>query len=230
MTKHIPFILITAFLLNFSFSLYAQDKTNTYQPFKTAEIYFEQNATDGDAEVVFKAKAGDDGMTKLKVVSPNGRTVIDFVAPDATMGIRSFHMESPEPESIDAIKEAYPEGVYKFSGTTVDGTEYMSEAALSHILPQTVTVQYPADEAENIETSQLKITWLPIKGAESYLIEVEQDELNVKVEAQLLNSQTTFSVPENFLQPDLEYKIVIGAESTIGNLNFVETSFKTVKE
>ena len=74
--------------------------------FETVEIYFEQNATDGDAEVVFKAKAGDDGMTKLKVFSPDGKTVIDFVAPDpSTLGIRQFHLESPEPGDIDAIKK-----------------------------------------------------------------------------------------------------------------------------
>ena len=47
-------------------------------------------------------------------------------------------------------KNAYPEGIYKFSGTTVDGTEFMGEAVLSHNLPEAIKIQHPADKAENV--------------------------------------------------------------------------------
>src|SRR5262245_60106580 len=52
--------------------------------FAVARVHFEQNASDGDAEVVFEAKGGPEGLSKLMVVSPDGRTVVDFTAPDAS--------------------------------------------------------------------------------------------------------------------------------------------------
>ena len=66
--------------------------------FAVTSVHFEQNATDRDVEVVFEIKGGDEGLAKLAAVSPDGRTVIDFTAPDAsTLGIRQFRFESPEP-------------------------------------------------------------------------------------------------------------------------------------
>ena len=37
-------------------------------PFPTASVHFEQNATDGDVEVVFKIKAEDEGLSELLVI------------------------------------------------------------------------------------------------------------------------------------------------------------------
>jgi hypothetical protein len=231
MTRKLIITAVAIFLFGTQFTAEAQDKKNSYEQFEDAKIYFEQNATDGDAEVVIKAKAGDNGMTKLKVVAPDGRVVVDFEALDAsTMGIRSFLMESPEPEKIKLIKKAYPEGIYKFSGTTTDGKNYMAEAVLSHVLPSVVKLEHPADEAENVSISGLEIKWSPVEGAEAYFVEVESDESDAKVEAQLLDSETSFFVPEKFLLPGIEYKIVIGAESAMGNLNFVEISFSTAEK
>ncbi|RMD96832.1 MAG: hypothetical protein D6814_10675, partial [Calditrichaeota bacterium] len=82
-------------------------------PFAQANAHFEQNITDGDVEVVFEIKAGDDGLTRLTVISPDGRTVLDFRAPDhSSLGMRQFRFESPEPGDIEALKSAYPEGNY----------------------------------------------------------------------------------------------------------------------
>ncbi|MCK5279379.1 MAG: fibronectin type III domain-containing protein [Cyclobacteriaceae bacterium] len=229
MTKQ--FLTIISALFLFGLQCRSQDKekkTSSTEPFETAEVYFEQNATDGDAEVVFKATAGDNGLTKLLVIAPDGRTVIDFEVPDqSTMGIRSFQLESPEPEDIEAVKKAYPSGVYKFSGTTTDGTAYFNEATLKHTLPSAVAIQHPANEAEDVSTKGLEITWSPIEGVEAYLIEVEQEDSDVKIEATLLSSETSFLVPEKFLLPDTEYKVVVGSVSEDGNLNFVELAFST---
>ena len=88
-------------------------------PFPVASVHLEQNATDGDMEVVFEVKGDQDGLAELLVVSPDGRPVVAFKAPDAsTLGIRQFRFESPEPTDAKALQAAYPEGVYAFSGTT----------------------------------------------------------------------------------------------------------------
>ena len=74
------------------------------EEFDTASVHFEQNATDGDVEVVFKAKADDEGLAKLTIVAPDGRTVADFRAPDpTTLGIREFELESPEPADVAGL-------------------------------------------------------------------------------------------------------------------------------
>ncbi len=229
MTKQILTISAVIFLLGIQCAAPdAEKKISSALPFDEAEVYFEQNTTDGDAEVVFKATAGDNGMTKLIVIAPDGRTVIDFKAPDpTTMGIRQFQVESPEPDDIEAVKKAYPSGVYSFSGTTTDGTAYQSEATLIHKLPSPVTIQYPADEEEDVSTLGFEITWSPIENVVAYLIEVEQEDSDVKIEATLLSSETSFLVPDKFLLPDLEYKVVIGTVSADGNLNFAEVVFYT---
>jgi hypothetical protein len=96
-------------------------------------------------------------------------------------------------------------------------------------LPDAIKIQHPANEAEDVPTKGLEIRWVSIEGAEIYLIEVESEDSDAKIEAQLLESETSFWVPEKFLLPGMEYKIVIGAESAMGNLNFVETTFTTEK-
>jgi hypothetical protein len=198
--------------------------------FPTASVHFEQNATDGDVEVVFRATGRGEGLAKLRVVGPDGRTVIDFAAPDAsTLGIREFQFESPEPPDVGRLKAAYPAGAYRFSGATASGKELRGEDALSHELPATTSFLAPAPEAEGVATSGLEIRWSPVAGVAGYLIEIEQDELDVRLEASLPGSASSFSVPDGFLRPGTEYELGIGTRSAQGNVSFVETSFTTAR-
>jgi hypothetical protein len=198
------------------------------EAFETAGVRFETNATDGDVEVVFEVKAGDAGLLKLKIVSPGGRTVVDFTAPDAsTLGIRQFQMESPEPADVASLKAAYPEGTYQFSGTDAEGTRFAGEATLSHQLPATASFQYPVEEAEDVPFEALVVTWPAIPNMAGYIVEIEQDELEVNVTARLPGNATSFAVPPGFLQAGTEYALAIGTVMENGNLSFVETSFTT---
>src|SRR5215210_2321449 len=88
----------------------AEKPATKAEPFELASARFEQNATDGDVEAVFEAIAGDDGLSKLTVVAPDGRTIVEFAAPSrAAMGMRQFRFESPEPKDGAALKKAFPE-------------------------------------------------------------------------------------------------------------------------
>ena len=60
-----------------------------------------------------------------------------------------------------------------------------------------------------------------------YIVEIEQDELETKVEAVLPGSSTTFAVPDGFLRPGTEYELAIGTVGDEGNISFVETKFTT---
>lgn len=208
-----------------------ESQTDPFMPFAVANVHFEQNATDGDVEVVFRVKSGKEGLAKLNVVSPDGRNVIDFTAPDSsTLGIRQFEYESPEPKEIKSLKSAYPEGIYIFTGTSITGVEFKSESKLSHQLPDTVFFVKPEKGAHDIGIMDLKITWTPINNVAAYIIEIEQDDLDVKIKAQLPGSVTTFAVPDGFLRPDTEYQLGIGTVLDDGNSSYVETTFTTGRE
>lgn len=197
-------------------------------PFAVATVRFEQNATDGDVEVLFEAKGGDKGLAKLTVVSPDGRTVIDFKASDpSTLGIRSFRFESPEPKDVEGLKAAYPKGVYRFAGATEAGEQFLGEATLNHKLPATVAFLNPTPEAEDVMTENLTISWTPVKNLANYLVVIEQEEQGLSITAKVAGSASSFAVPEGFLQPGTEYKIAVGTITAEGNMSIVETTFVT---
>jgi hypothetical protein len=209
----------------------ADKKSGSSAPFAVAKVRFEQNATDGDAEVVFEVKGGDTGLARLTVVSPDGRTVIDFTAPDAsTLGIRQFNFESPEPRSVERLRSAYPKGVYTFTGTTATGDKLRGSAGLSHRLPSTTSFLKPRSGARDVSIRNLVITWTPVKNVAAYIVSIEQDELDVNITARLPASVTIFAVPDGFLLPGTKYQLGIGTVTDDGNISFIETTFTTADQ
>lgn len=198
--------------------------------FEEVSVHFEQNASDGDVEVVFKANGGDEGLAKLKIVGPGGRIVVDFRAPDAsTLGMRQFEFESPEPPDAAAVKAAYPEGAYTFSAETLGGESLEAIASLSHRLPGVVSFVRPTPDEEGVATEGLRIRWTAVGGVEGYIVELEQEDLGVSLETRLPARSTSFVVPRGFLVPGAEYDLGIGTVSKEGNISFVETSFTTAE-
>ena len=232
MKKRIKIFGVLILLLSSQYLLtgYAQESSLS-QLFAVANVRFEKNATDGDVEVVFEVKGGDEGLAMLTVVSPDGRTVIHFTAPDSsTLGIRRFQFESPEPKDVDGLKAAYPEGVYKFSGFSINGKEFYSQSALNHNLPATVSFLQPHVDEEDVIKEGLKIKWTPVENLAAYIIEIDQEKLDVNLLVKLSGSVTEFSVPDGFLHSGLEYALSIGTVAKDGNSSFVETSFTIAEE
>jgi hypothetical protein len=198
------------------------------KPFATANVHFEQNATDGDVEVVFEIKGGADGLVGLTAVGPDGRTVISFEAPDAsTLGLRQFRFESPEPKDVASLKSAYPEGAYTFAGWTAGGDTLGGESTLSHRLPAPATFVQPRAEAKDVPTKGLVITWPPVKDISAYIVKIEQDDLGENIAARIPAAAPQFVVPAGFLRAGTEYQLGIGTVSDKGNISFVETTFTT---
>ena len=224
-------ILVSAFVLFPSdWARGAETKSAAAAPFGLASVHVDHNATDGDFEVVFEVKGGQDGLAELAVVAPDGRTVVAFKAPTAsTLGMRQFRFESPEPSDVKAIQAAYPQGVYRFSGKTFAGAKLAGTATLSHRLPKTTTFVKPAAAAEHVSVNGLKISWSAVEGVASYVVSITQDELNTNVTARLPSSATSFAVPDGFLLPGKKYTMSIGTVTPEGNASFVETTFTTEK-
>ena len=59
---------VTIYWASFGLAQITDKVTQPIEPFETANIRLEQNATDGDVEVVFEIKGGDDGLYELTVV------------------------------------------------------------------------------------------------------------------------------------------------------------------
>ena len=195
-------------------------------PFAVASVHFEQNATDGDVEVVFEVKGGDDGLASLTVTAPDGRTVVSASSPDSsTMGVRQYRFESPEPTDAARLKAAYPEGAYTLAAATATGERYAGTATLSHQLPAAAAVLTPADEAEAVPVRGVRVTWSPVPNAAAYVVTIEEADLTLSVT--LPGTATAFTVPDGLLQPGREYTLAVGAVLPGGNASFVETSFAT---
>jgi hypothetical protein len=196
--------------------------------FPVAKVRFEQNATDGDVEVVFDVTGRAAGLTSLVITAPDGRTVIDFKAPDrTTLGMRQFVLESPEPKDVAGLKAAYPEGEYSFHGATATGEKLEGKAALNHELPVTSEFVLPRANARDVPLDGLEIEWVPVQGMAAYIVEIEQDELDVNITAKLPGSAKSFVVPAGFLRPGQEYQLGIGTVSKAGNISYIETHFTT---
>jgi hypothetical protein len=224
-------VVMSAFLLVFSGSAQrAASEPAAPVPFPIATVHFEQNATDGDKEVVFQVKAETEGLDELIIRSPDGRTVVAFKAPDtSTLGMRQFRFETPEPPDFKALTAAFPEGAYEFSGRTTSGTNLVGKSILNHRLPATATVTQPAPETENVPIKDFKMSWSTVEGVASYIVSIDQRELDASFMVRLPGSSTSFALPDGFLVRGTKYKMAIGTVTGEGNTSFVETTFTTEK-
>ena len=204
------------------------DATYAAEEFPTASVHFEQNATDGDNEVVFQVKGGKDGLADLTIAAPNGRKVVAFSAPERiTLGMRQFRFESPEPQDITSLKAGYPEGEYVFSGKTFSGATFAGKSSLSHRLPATTTIVSPASQAQGVAAGKLRIRWRAVAGVYAYVVELKNDESTLSIAARLPGSSTSFAVPDGFLATGKRYKLAAGPVGREGNISFVESTFTT---
>jgi hypothetical protein len=198
------------------------------EKFERAAVRIEQNATDEDVEVVFEATSGDIGLATLRVSAPDGRTVIDFKAPDSKLGIRDLVLESPEPINDGRLQKDFPAGEYTFTGSTVTGEKLSSKATLSHQLPGPASFVHPRLNEKNVAVKGLQLKWTAPKNLAFCVVVVEHEETGAKLlEATLSGAATTLAVPDGLLVPGTEYKLEIGTVTREGNRSFVETSFTT---
>lgn len=193
------------------------------QAFEVATLHLEQNVSDGDLEVVFEVKGGSEGLSKLRIISPRGRIIADFNAADArTLGIRQFHLESPEPKNLTALKAAYPEGVYHFEGMAVSGKRFRGSAQLSHRLPAPAALVRPP---EGVKTVAPGFAWTSVAEAARYLLTLERAEGGEQLMVELAAGTTSFDAPSGFLRAGAVYQLSIGTVLESGNRSFVETKF-----
>ena len=194
--------------------------------FSELRMTLEQNATDGDTEVVLLALGQDEGLQRLEITAPNGRRVAKFDGDGRGIGIREFLLESAEPPDLDAVLASFPEGIYSFSGKTVTGDCLKGSASLSHeIVPATVLLT-PSEE-EIVPIDKLVLSWQAVAGVERYVVELNNENSGSEFTFDVFPPTTSVAIPAHFLQPDSEYQFAVGVKTANGNVTFVELTFFT---
>jgi hypothetical protein len=194
--------------------------------FSELRMTLEQNATDGDTEVVLFAQGGDVGLVLLEITAPDGRRVAKFEGDGRGIGIREFLLESAEPPDLDAVLGSFPEGEYSFTGKTVTGDCLKGTASLSHeIVPPTELLTPKEDE--EVKINQLVLSWEPVDGVERYVVELNNETTGSEMTFEVFPPTTSVAIPAHFLQPGSEYQFVVGTKIENGNVTFVELTFFT---
>ena len=199
--------------------------------FEEAEMYVEQNATDGDTEVVIAGTAGDDGLRYLQIRWPDRELTATLVADRSTLGMREFHFESPEPPG-EAVLAAYPEGRYVLAGVSTAGERFRSVLTLSHELPPAATILAPAEDAEVPAGEPLVIRWSQVTGVEKIVLEFENESADPEraLTIDLPANATSYRIPARLLPPGSEFQVGIHSVAENGNIVAVESAFTTAED
>ena len=211
------------------------------EAFSEANIFFEENTTDGDLGLQFFLDGP--GWKRIKIFDPSGRRVIDIkVRGDVKdIGLTEVFSESAEP-GYDEIPRAeflamFPAGPYRIVGKTLDGDRLESTVMLTQDLSAPPVITEP-QEGDRVRADRpLTIRWNgvadpnpPTSVIEAYQVFVEKDEDNERLRVFAVDMKPTdrkLEVPEGFLEPGKDYKVEIIAEETSGNKVISEVPFRT---
>jgi hypothetical protein len=209
--------------------------------FDDAEIIFEQNATDGDVEVVIFAKleASDAGMQQFWLCAPNGKEVYKFSSPkkNNNIGGREIVVESPEPGDTSIVFGAYPEGTYTFVAKSFDKEWFLSEADLSHELPD-VKILLPVEDS--VVSRGFYVTWMQKPPSEDtpekFIVELVNEgseepgkcsDLEEELVVDVPGDQNMFQTPFEWMEAGCEYQVSVGIVNEFGNKTSRELNVKT---
>jgi hypothetical protein len=189
-----------------------------------AQMIFELNATDGDAEVVLELNA-EVGLDRLMVLDPSGKRILRLASSDGEdLGLSEVLLETAEPDVI-TVMQAYPPGVYRILARFVDhGGWAATEVELTHDLTSEPVILSPA-AGGSVPASGAVVTWLADPDVEAWIVEVEQDELELGLTVELPGDATTLAIPDGFLVSGQEFELGVHAENGDGNVIVTETTF-----
>jgi Fibronectin type III domain len=214
---------------------WADQQTARTIRFSRAKILFELNATAQDAGT--QALLDGEGWDNVEVFSPDGDLLLQIEADGSVgdIGVTELFFESVEPSladlPLDEQQAMFPEGRYRFVGTTVEEQRLVGAATLSHDIPAKAKVVSPAEGAF-VDVDNTVIAWEPVTepaGIEiaGYQVIVElEDPLRV-FSVDLPASDTSVTVPAEFLEPGTDYKFEVLVVADNANQTIHEGTFST---
>ncbi len=211
----------------------AKKDTKKPTPFADASVIVEVNDTDGDAGLQIFLDA--DAWRRVRVFRPDGRRITDFrtAGPVKNYGLTELFSESSEPPfevfPLARFKELFPEGVYRFRGTTIDGDRLAGRARLSHDIPDGPDILFPEDEAE-LARDEAVVRWRP--GSQpagvdivGYQVVVTREDPLREFIVDLPASARSLTISPEFLRSGIEYALEVLAVEASGNQTLTEIAF-----
>jgi hypothetical protein len=211
------------------------------KPLADTAIYIEINDTDEDAGI--QIFLDGEGWDSMQVFDPDGNRILKVRGQGSVgiQGITELFLESAEPsfdeQPLNELLELFPEGLYRFEGTTTEGAPLKGKARLTHNLPEAVEITSPEEDDEVPADEDLIVEWgtvsdpnPPSSVIEAYEIVVEKDESNERLRVysvDMTSADTSVTVPAEFLEPGKDYKVEILAIETSGNKTITEVPFAT---
>jgi len=242
LTRALPILLLPALVLVASAARDHDDDCHDAIELDEAKVFIEFNSTDEDFGIHFFW----DGVAwdKMKVDGPLGRTVLRVKASRnlAAQGLTEGFFESDEPSvadlSMEEFLERFPEGTYEFEGRTLDHRELEGETEFTHTLPAPPANLYPGGGAEVDSMSPLVASFDAVTEdlfgdplvPEQYEVVLETENEILRVFSIILEGDVehpSVTVPPEFLEPDLEYKLEVIVQEEGGNRTIAETEFTT---
>lgn len=200
--------------------------------FKIARIYIEYN--DSANDLGFHVSLDAEDWKTLEIVNPAGTTIFEVEGKGGyqDLGMTELFFEGAEPSldefPLEDLLALFPEGKYKFIGTTVGGARLMSTATLSHAVPDG-----PSVSAE-VNDDTVVIRWDPVTSApEDFPVQrvqvVGYQIIVGSFQVTLPASSTEVTVPREFVEslgPGAQDFEVLAIEAS-GNQTITEGSFET---
>ncbi|MGH2827579.1 MAG: hypothetical protein ACRDKF_11470 [Actinomycetota bacterium] len=204
------------------------------EPFDAATMIVEVNATDGDAGLQVFLDHGP--WSAVRIFKPDGTKMLDIKTKGdlKDYGLTELFSESSEPPFTEfplaKFKKLWPEGEYRFEGTTIEGDELASTATLSHDIPKGPTIIRPQEDSK--VSGKVKVRWEPVSeppGIEivSYQVIVEREDPLRVFRVDLPPDATAVKVPAAFIETGVEYKAEVVAIEAGGNQTLSEVAFET---
>jgi hypothetical protein len=192
--------------------------------FSAVQLFIEYNSTDDDGGL--QAFFDGEGWKKVKIVGPDGRTILEITAQRGLrqIGLTEVRFESAEP-SLQEVLGAFAPGRYEFEGETIEGEEMEGTATLSHNIPVAATILSPLGGL--VDPNNAVIQWRHPGGMASFQVIVSQEQLGVMMTVDLPASARRLRVPPEFLRANREYKFEVLAIAASGNRTITERTFST---
>lgn len=117
---------------------------------------------------------------------------------------------------------ACPEGSYTFVAKTFDNEWLRSQADLSHDLPVPATISFPRAESEVVALADFELFCESAQAAEKFIIALVNEEIGQELLIDVAADRNSFRSPEEWMDPGVEYHLVVGVVNHAGNKAFVE--------
>ena len=228
MMKRRFLLLALAFTLAVSPNLIAEQ-------FSIARIYIEYNSTPQD--LGFHITLDGEDWRSLKIVNPKGKTIFEVAGKAAfrELGMTELFFEGAEPALSEVplaeLLGMFPEGTYRFMGTTVDGKRINGTSTFTHAIPDGPTIW------SEVSGDNVVIRWNPVtappRGFPVRNIEIVGYQVIVeKFLVTLPGSATSVTVPKEFMRsiPAGVVLYEVLAIDASGNQTITEGSFNRTTE